>query len=121
MSTKRPPEHTKGSKLISKGKEKGFVTLDEIIFNAPMSDSPEEMDDLLTELDEDGIDLVGLEEAEPEEAERSPAGQAVEAAADPVTIYGPRRWRRPGGWRTPSSPCCGRPCAPRWRRRRSSR
>jgi len=88
MSTKQPPPQDKGSKLISKGKQKGFVTLDEIIFNAPMSESSQEMDDLLTELDEDGIDLVGLEDTEEhEEAERAPAAATTEAAADPVTIY----------------------------------
>jgi RNA polymerase primary sigma factor len=86
MSGKSPKQ---GNRLIRKGKKKGFVTLDEIIFNSPVSESTEEIDDLLTELDQDGIDLVAVEEQEPEAAEPRPtvAKAKPEDSADPVTIY----------------------------------
>jgi RNA polymerase primary sigma factor len=85
MSSKSPKQ---GNRLIRKGKKKGFVTLDEIIFNSPVSESTEEIDDLLTELDQDGIDLVAIEEGEQEAAPRPAVAKAKpEDSADPVTIY----------------------------------
>jgi RNA polymerase primary sigma factor len=79
---------SKGSKdkdnLFKIGKEKGFVTLDEIIYNSPVSRSAEEMDALLAELSEEGIAVVGLEGDGGEEA---PALAPVTEEADPVSIY----------------------------------
>jgi len=89
MSSKQRTGQDPGNELLRRGKQKGFVTLDEIIYNSPVSESSEQMDELLTELDEDGIDLVGLD-ADAEVEEASPADvapQRLGEAADPVTIY----------------------------------
>jgi RNA polymerase primary sigma factor len=68
--------------LLRLGKKKGFVTLDEIVFHSPVSQSTEEMAELLTELAEDGIATVGMEGAED-----TPAPTLAPEAADPVAIY----------------------------------
>jgi len=79
------PKKAKGKDdLLRLGKEKGFVSLDEIVFHSPVSQSNEEMAELLTELAEDGISIVGVE-SEAEEA--PPKAKAITESADPVTIY----------------------------------
>jgi len=76
-----------GKDLLLRGKQKGFVTLDEII-SSPAGESTEAIEDLLTELDEDGIGLVGVEaDAEIEDKDVAAAPTRSEDAADPVTIY----------------------------------
>jgi len=79
-----PLKSTGRESLFQLGKDKGFVSLDDIVFHSPVSQSNEEMAELLTELAEDGIDIVGVEG----EADDAPvvAKEATEAA-DPVTIY----------------------------------
>jgi RNA polymerase primary sigma factor len=73
--------------LFRAGRKKGYVTLDEIIYKAP-EQSAEEMDDLLTELDEDGIDVVGIDaENETETAVRKAPARESREMADPVTMY----------------------------------
>lgn len=77
-----PPKRKSKASLLRLGKEKGFVTLDEIVFHSPVSQTTEEMADLLTELAEDGIATVGMEGAED-----TPAPALLPEAADPVAIY----------------------------------
>ncbi len=77
------------SDLLRRGREKGYVTFDEIIYKAPEAPSAEQVDTLFTELAEDGIDVVGVAT----EASTSPRGSSRSATpsdgrvADPVTIY----------------------------------
>ena len=86
MSDESPKQ---GTGLIHKGKKKGFVTLDEIIFNSPVSESTEEIDDLLTELDQDGIGLAAIDDAGDAGAadDRTVTKPKAADSADPVTIY----------------------------------
>ncbi len=80
------PKKAKGKEdLFRLGKEKGFVSLDDIVFHSPVSQSNEEMAELLTELAEDGVDIVGVESVA--EAPAKPKPKVVTEAADPVTIY----------------------------------
>jgi RNA polymerase primary sigma factor len=83
------PKKSKGKEdLFQLGKEKGFVSLDDIVFHSPVSQSNEEMAELLTELAEDGVDIVGVESvAEEAPAKPKPKPKVVTEAADPVTIY----------------------------------
>ncbi len=87
--------------LVRLAQEKGFVTLDDIIYHGPETQSAEEIDELLSELSGFGIDIVGegqgegheAQAAEPPlegeseavigEAEVEPSGPG----ADPVSIY----------------------------------
>jgi len=108
---------SKGSRktddLFRVGKEKGFVTLDDIIYGSPETQSAEEIDDLLTELSDYGIDVVGQDSEAPGDVpagaedlvldtEREAASEVVSApepreevrgdtelpsSADPVSIY----------------------------------
>jgi RNA polymerase primary sigma factor len=83
------PKKSKGKEdLFQLGKQKGFVSLDDIVFHSPVSQSNEEMAELLTELAEDGVDIVGVESvAEEAPAKPTPTPKVVTEAADPVTIY----------------------------------
>jgi RNA polymerase primary sigma factor len=71
------------AELFRVGKAKGFVTLDEVIYKSPQSTA--EIDELLTGLAEDGIEIVGGEAESPPEPVREPEPEP--AAADPVSIY----------------------------------
>ncbi|MCC6749183.1 MAG: sigma-70 family RNA polymerase sigma factor [Deltaproteobacteria bacterium] len=74
--------------LFRRGRRKGYVTLDEIIYASPVTQSTEQMDELLTELADGGIDVVGLEREEQEEsAVEGPPSPAGEPTTDPVAIY----------------------------------
>ncbi|MCA9669001.1 MAG: sigma-70 family RNA polymerase sigma factor [Myxococcales bacterium] len=91
MAARRPK---KVEELFRQGRRKGFVTLDEIVYSSPVTQTTEEMDDLLTELASDGIDVIGLETGEDRpvaeampRGERTPKAQPVGETADPVTIY----------------------------------
>jgi RNA polymerase primary sigma factor len=83
MSPLRP---TNTDALFAKGRKQGYVTLDEIVYNSPVSQTIEEMDELLTDLADDGIDIVGVDgEKKPK---RAPAPRpAAEDTSDPVTMY----------------------------------
>ncbi|MCB9554897.1 MAG: sigma-70 family RNA polymerase sigma factor [Deltaproteobacteria bacterium] len=80
---------TKGTgDLVRKGREKGFVTLDEIVYHSPVTQTTEQMDELLTDLADDGIEVVGLDGGkEAGEGQRSSGAAASSDSADPVTIY----------------------------------
>jgi RNA polymerase primary sigma factor len=81
VSKAKPP-----SDLRELGKEKGFVTLDEIIYGVPLGKDTEDLDELLDSLDEDGIEIVGQEGEELASAVPPPAEEAG-LTQDPVTIY----------------------------------
>jgi RNA polymerase primary sigma factor len=70
--------------LFALGRRKGFVTLDEIIYRSPPDQSTDQVDELLTELAEDGIDVVGLDN-EPETP--PPRASADVDTTDPVSMY----------------------------------
>ena len=80
-------KNKKRDEVIQRGKEKGYVTLDEVIYKAPVGKSDDEVDALLARLDEDGIDVV------PKRATKAPTTMAhapvsdAQFTADPVTIY----------------------------------
>ncbi|HHT9119768.1 MAG TPA: RNA polymerase sigma factor RpoD [Candidatus Hypogeohydataceae bacterium YC41] len=87
--------------LVQKGKEKGYLTYEELNDLLPEDDvvSPEKIDDILIMLDEMGIDLVDESEAESREDILVPAGEAEvfpeeeleegipEKIDDPVRMY----------------------------------
>ena len=78
--------------LIDIGKDKGFLTYDEINDAFPQDNfSVEEMDNLLETLGDLGIDVVdtaeGAEKAEPHEAEPKEEVLEAERVEDPVRIY----------------------------------
>lgn len=86
------------NELFTLGRRKGFVTLDEIIYRSPPDQSPDQVDELLTDLADDGIDVVGLDGGETEtetesEAEADNEIEASQVAAsdveptDPVSMY----------------------------------
>jgi RNA polymerase primary sigma factor len=76
------------SELFRRGREKGFLTLDEIVYEVPVGQSAEEIDELLAELAADGIEVIRAEAEEREVPEGKPARPAASVpAADPVTIY----------------------------------
>ncbi|MFH1130184.1 MAG: sigma-70 family RNA polymerase sigma factor [Pseudomonadota bacterium] len=84
-------ERKETAALFQRGRRKGFVTLNEIIHDLPVSESIEEMDELLTELADDGIDLVA-QKVEPNEVEQIPlldtgSRPVAEGRPDPVAIY----------------------------------
>ena len=83
-----PLKRTSTEDLFRLGREKGYVTLDEIIHNSPIDQSTEQVDDLLTELAEDGIDVVGVgNEAEVDLVTAKTKSSARSEMADPVTMY----------------------------------
>lgn len=85
--TDKPPKRNE-SDLFRIGRKKGYVTLDEIIYNAPESQSAEQVDDLLNTLAEDGIEVVGIDsDNETETAARKRPKVEREEMADPVTMY----------------------------------
>ncbi|MFN3466699.1 MAG: sigma-70 family RNA polymerase sigma factor, partial [Candidatus Brocadiales bacterium] len=85
--------------LVQKGKEKGYLTYEELNDLLPEDDvvSPEKIDDILIMLDEMGIDLIDEAEVEsrdvlgPEEEEAFPEEELEEAIPekidDPVRMY----------------------------------
>ncbi len=75
--------------LIDIGKDKGFLTYDEINDAFPQDNfSVEEMDNLLETLGDLGIDVVDTaEKAEPREVEAKEETVDVERVEDPVRIY----------------------------------
>ncbi|HHT9151955.1 MAG TPA: RNA polymerase sigma factor RpoD, partial [Candidatus Hypogeohydataceae bacterium YC40] len=87
--------------LVQKGKEKGYLTYEELNDLLPEDDvvSPEKIDDILIMLDEMGIDLVDESEAESREDILVPEGEAEvfpeeeleegipEKIDDPVRMY----------------------------------
>lgn len=86
------PLSPKESNLFRIGQKKGYVTLDEIILNAPESQTEEQVDDLLSVLAEDGIDVVGIDsdneqEVSAKKSRRSNQYKDSGKQADPVTIY----------------------------------
>ena len=70
--------------LFEGGRKKGYVTLDEIIYKSPLSQTNAEMDELLTELADDGIEL-GESEADEKPQPVRPVGN--DHRLDPVSIY----------------------------------
>lgn len=70
--------------LFEEGRKKGYVTLDEIIYKSPLSETNAQMDELLTELADDGIELG---ESEAEDKPRSVRPATSEHRLDPVSIY----------------------------------
>ncbi len=77
----------KDASLIHIGKEKGYVTLDEIIYQSPESQSAKELDQLLTGLDKDGIKILGQDKESPEPPSPQKSIPTSTESADPVTIY----------------------------------
>ena len=73
------------AKLLDRAREKGFLTLDEVIYEGPQGQSNEEMDELLADLAADGIEIVPAEAEAPAPKIKRPA--AATQTADPVTIY----------------------------------
>ncbi|HLA37567.1 MAG TPA: RNA polymerase sigma factor region1.1 domain-containing protein, partial [Candidatus Brocadiales bacterium] len=85
--------------LVQKGKEKGYLTYEELNDLLPEDDvvSPEKIDDILIMLDEMGIDLIDEAEVEsrdtlgPEEEEAFPEEEVEESIPekidDPVRMY----------------------------------
>ena len=72
--------------LFQRGKDKGFLTLDEIIYEHPVGQSSDEIDTLLTELSAAGISVVKKGSPRPEQPKKPPE-PATFPTADPVTIY----------------------------------
>lgn len=81
--------------LITKGKEQGYLTYDEVNNYLPDDDvSPEKLDNLLFTLDEKGIDLVDEPPADPTQANQAPAAKTqaegevnlAPGEVDPLTI-----------------------------------
>jgi len=74
------------AKLLARAREKGFLTLDEVIYEGPQGQSNEEMDELLASLAADGIEIISNDSDEPAPVKvKKPA--PVTQSADPVTIY----------------------------------
>ncbi|MBW2732245.1 MAG: sigma-70 family RNA polymerase sigma factor [Deltaproteobacteria bacterium] len=75
--------------LFRIGRRKGYVTLDEIIYHSPETQSTEQVNDLLTELAEENIDVVGLDSTNETEvaAKRAKSPLTRQEMADPVTMY----------------------------------
>ncbi len=71
--------------LLERAKEKGFLTLDEVVYDGPQNQSNEQMDGLLADLAEQGIEIVTNEADEPAKPAPRPSSKAP--TADPVTIY----------------------------------
>ncbi len=80
-------------KLLAKGKERGFVTYDELNKTLPQENfSSEQIEDIMTMLSEMGINVVESEEQEEEaeEKETKPAASQkaeLERTDDPVRMY----------------------------------
>ena len=79
----------KRDEVIRRGKEKGYVTLDEVIYKSPVGKSDDEVDALLAKLDADGIDVVPKRATKPGTGSHFPRGNLSDTqfTADPVTIY----------------------------------
>ena len=80
-------DSNKDASLIHIGKEKGYITLDEIIYQSPESQSAKELDQLLTGLDKDGIKILGQDKESPELPPPKKSIPTSTESADPVTIY----------------------------------
>jgi RNA polymerase primary sigma factor len=81
-------EQRNESDLFRIGRKKGYVTLDEIIYKAPESETVEQVDVLLSELADDGIAVVGIDiDNETEAAAKKRKPVRGEEMADPVTMY----------------------------------
>jgi RNA polymerase primary sigma factor len=91
-------------KLIAKGKQRGYITYEEMNDELPEENiSPEELDSLLMTLDEMGIEIIDEEEASKrseafgdeagknEEAKEEPEAEEIDTEAkridDPVRMY----------------------------------
>ncbi len=73
-------------KLLTRAKEKGYLTLDEVVYEGPQNQSNEEMDGLLEDLAQDGIEIVSnASKRKKKQPRATPAASGP--AADPVTIY----------------------------------
>src|SRR6185369_4411706 len=89
-------------KMLAKGKERGYVTIDELNASLPAGQTNDQIEDIHTQLSEMGINVVENEESE--EAEETPAaadsGEQEESRAvgnlddadvgrtdDPVRMY----------------------------------
>ena len=70
--------------VLRRGKEKGYVTLDEVIYESPVGKSDDEVDALLARLDADGITVVPKAVSRIPPPSRAPD---VQFTADPVSIY----------------------------------
>jgi RNA polymerase primary sigma factor len=89
----------KADELFRVGREKGFVTLDHLIYGSPETQSTEEIDEILSDLADYGIDVVGVEAEGPTEGAAdvaaevaveepgAPAEEPLAPFADPVAIY----------------------------------
>ena len=73
-------------KLLARAREKGFLTLDEVIYEGPQGQSNEEMDELLVDLAADGIEIVSTDSEEPAPVKVKRVAPVTQSA-DPVTIY----------------------------------
>ena len=73
------------AKLLARARVKGFLTLDEVIYEGPQGQSNEEMDELLADLAAAGIEIVPAEEKEKPTKIKRPS--PMTQSADPVTIY----------------------------------
>ena len=71
------------TKLLQQGRQRGFVTLDEIIQHSPQTRSAEQMDELLEELAQAKIGVSGLEKTKPS----PPAPDSNATIGDPVSTY----------------------------------
>ena len=79
----------KRDEVIQRGKEKGYVTLDEVIYKGPVGKSADEVDALLAKLDADGIDVVPKRAVKTDTSPQIPKSNLSDTpfTADPVTIY----------------------------------
>ena len=75
--------------VIKRGKEKGYLTLDEVIYSSPVGQSEDEVDALLARLDADGIEVVPRSADRPRAQKRlaTPAAPSDPFSVDPVAIY----------------------------------
>ncbi len=103
-------------RIIDTGKEKGYLTYGEVNDLLPGDiTSPDELDDLMTTINTQGIDVLsgdgrrGRGEERDEEAEHDPAKSPTTSSS----TFPPARWRRPT---TPSACTSARwapsPCSP---------
>ena len=88
--------------LVALGQERGFLTLDQVLDNAPADLDVEEVSALLQELEGQGIEVEGAEQVQPD-IKRRPASRVNPAPARNSRCRCTRR-TRDRIW-------CGRTCA----------